>query len=51
MKRNGCAGAIDAFSMLLIVRALDVLGYEPADPDGGNAITRGGAVRLRTARR
>ena len=38
--------SMDAFSMLLIVRALDVLGYEPTDSDRGNAITRGGKLRL-----
>ena len=40
-----CSG-MDAFSMLLTVRALDVLGYEPTDSDLDNAITRGGTLRL-----
>ena len=40
-----CRG-MDAFSVLLTLRALDSLGYEPVDSDIDKALSRGTALRL-----
>lgn len=41
-----CRG-MDAFSMLLVVRAMDALGYEPFDEQVDKVITRGAEIWLR----
>lgn len=41
-----CRG-LDAFAMLLTIRALDTLGYTPVDDELGTPIARGMAVRVR----